>query len=133
MRNLLIALSLILTTGCLAQNVNQKIIDVYGETYYNNLVENNPGAITHLTTYVENGMELHGYNEKYAGEQMLTEIPLRSKTGETISIQQFISEYTGANFNPLKYGFNSAKDVQVFRLNGDSRVLIIYSLSQIVD
>lgn len=131
MRNLIIAISLIVSTACIAQNSEQKIIEVYGQTYFNELNQNNPAVITYLEDFANNGIELQSYNAKYSDAKMLIDIPLRSKTGEVISIQQFLSEYNSPNFNPLKYGFNSSKDVQVYRLSGDSRVLVIYSLTQI--
>lgn len=133
MKNLIFVFSLLVSVVSFAQDFEQNIIDIYGQSYYDNLVQNNSGVLNYLENFSNKGLELVDYNEKFANADLLLEIPLRSKSINPISIQQFLTEYNGANFNPLKYGFNSQKEVQVYRLTGDSRVLIVYSLKQIED
>lgn len=121
-------LAVLLTAGVLSfaqTSAEQKVIDVYGQGYFNQMSTSDPGHILMLKKYAEFGLKVVPANAKYASAPLLTDIPLRAKAHSTITVPQFLTEYNGGSFNSLEYGLFPSSEVQVYRLSGTSFVLII--------
>lgn len=118
-------LTLFISGSVFCQQNYDKVIEVYGETSFNEMQMTNPGALELLDKYAEWGMELVASNEKYDLATPLQSIPLRSKSAESITIQEFIDAYNSANFNSLAYGFFPSNEIQVFKLSGTNYALLI--------
>lgn len=109
-----------------------KIIAVYGQAHHDEMSATNPGQIELLEKYALHGMHVVPTNDKYDAFQVITEIPLRSKSNETVTIQDFLQAYDSENFNPLMYGFFPGAETQIFKLQGTDRVVLIDSQSIIL-
>jgi hypothetical protein len=108
------------------------IVEAYGQTHYDEMLISNPGQIELLEKYATSGFKLVPFDDKYSSFPELTEISLRSKTDVTITVQAFLAEYDGGNFNPLNYRFFPGNEPQVYRLQGSSRVIYIPSQQSIL-
>lgn len=109
-----------------------KIVHAYGEVEYNQMLTSNPGQVELLEKYILHGFHLVPSNDKYLDFPELTEIPLRSKLDVSISIENFMQSYDSGNFNPLLYRFFPSNEIQIFRLQGTNRVVLIDSQSSIL-
>lgn len=130
MKALLVTLVLLVTGTCAFGQVmsigEQKVLDVYGQNQFNEMKANNPGMLAVLGGFAEHGFSIEqNTNPKYNSAEQLTQVPLRSKTGDAIPVQDFITAYTGGNFNILNYGFMPSKTTQVYRLQGTDYLLVI--------
>ena len=115
-----------------AQTTDEKIIAVYGQEMYDQNVQSNPGLIAYFRNYIENdGMSLKDFNPKYSNEPTLSQIPLRGKSESSISISEFVNAINAADFNPLMYDFLPQNEVQIFRLQGFNKVLVIKNQKQL--
>lgn len=101
------------------------IKSAYGETEYNQMLSSNPGRIELLEKYALHGFHVLPANDKYNSYPELTEIPLRSKTTSSTSIQTFLQEYNSGNFNPLSSAFFPKTETQVYRLQGVDLIIVI--------
>ncbi|MDG1332785.1 MAG: hypothetical protein P8P74_10665 [Crocinitomicaceae bacterium] len=108
------------------------IKSVYGENHYNEMVSTNPGQIELLEKYAVYGFHVVDAEDKYDVFPELTEVPLRSKSNNSITIQAFLQAYNSGNFNPLNYSFFPGKEIQVFRLQGTDFVILIDNQSNIL-
>lgn len=125
-------LLLFLSTMSYAQTTDEKIIAVYGQEMYDQNVQSNPGLIAYFRNYIENdGMSLKDFNPKYSNEPTLSQIPLRGKSESSISISEFVNAINAADFNPLMYDFLPQNEVQIFRLQGFNKVLVIKNQKQL--
>lgn len=115
-----------------SQDHTNKIIEAYGQETFDHYQAQNPGLITLLNKYVDSGMQVVDSNPKYASAQVLNTIQIRSKSSETISIEDFLLAYSSGNFNPLTYGFFPTNELQIFVLGNSSKVLIIDSQSNLL-
>lgn len=128
MKTLIITLTLMLSVAyTYAQDNTAKIIDAYGQAEYDEMSNSNPGMITLLNKYVSYGMEVIDMNPKYNSEPILNEIQLRSKIEMSVPVTDFIADYNSANFNPLDYKFFPGTDVQIYRLTGTNKILLIHN------
>ena len=103
----------------------QKVIDVFGQERFNSMSTNSPGTLELLSKFAEFGVEVLPSNEKYNSFQGITEIPLRSKSGGTVSIQEFLTDFHGGSFNALVYNFLPTKEIQIYKLEGTNLVILI--------
>jgi len=101
------------------------IKSVYGDTEYNQMLSSNPGKVELLEKYALYGFHVVPTDDKYTTAPELTQIPLRSKTTSSISIQSFLQNYTSGNFNPLSINLFPRSEAQVYRLQGVDLVIII--------
>lgn len=108
------------------------IIAAYGQSHYNEMSATNPGQIELLEKFALQGFHVVLTNNKYETFTELTEIPLRSKSNGTVSIQDFLQAYDSGSFNPLMYGFFPGPETQVFKLHDTDRVVIIDGQSSIL-
>ncbi|MFK7783512.1 MAG: hypothetical protein AB8B56_00275 [Crocinitomicaceae bacterium] len=108
------------------------IKSVYGDTEYNQMLSSNPGKVELLEKYALYGFHVVPINDKYTTAPELTQIPLRSKSSSTISIQSFLQEYTSGNFNPLSTNLFPGSESQVYRLQGVNLVIVIDNQSSIL-
>lgn len=136
MKKIFILLSLISSTLLFGQQYehSQKIIESYGQEWYDTQLSTNPGIILLMDKYIDHGFMVKKVSPgKYSQFAPLTEIPLRSKTDEKISIEQFIEESKSPDFNPLRYNFFTGKIDQIFPLSGhDDTILYIYNQNTIL-
>jgi len=128
----LVFLSLLILSGGLGfsqLNHTDKIIEVYGFEWFNQMNTNNPDVINLLDKYADHGFVVQELSsDKTTASDPLAAIPLRGKTGETITVLEFMNAYNSGDFNPLKYDFFPGNEMQTFSLEGTN--LVIYILSQ---
>lgn len=128
----ILLLLLFMSTLSYAQTTDEKIIAVYGQEMYDQNVQSNPGLINYFRGYIENdGMSLQDYNPKYSNAPTLSQIPLRGKSESSISISEFVNAMNAADYNPLMYDFLPQNEVQIFRLQGFNKVLVIKNQKQL--
>lgn len=131
MKNFIVMTFLLLTSGtafCQLMN-SDKITEVYGQEWLTDTEVNNPALLTLMDKYITYGFNVKNVSEgKYAEFVPLEFVPLSSKEGGSVTVEEFLADYEGGNFNPLKYQFFPAKDFQVFKLKGVDK--IIYLLPQ---
>lgn len=104
-----------------------KIIEVYGQEWYDRMEVDAPDLLVLMDKYVEHGFSVRTVSEgKYDAELVPMEfIPLVSKSDTSITVEQFLLEAASPNFNPLKYRFFSTKDAQVYKLKGVNKIIYI--------
>jgi hypothetical protein len=104
-----------------------KIIEVYGQEWYNRMEVDAPDLLVLMDKYVDHGFSVRTVSEgKYDAELVPLEfIPLVSKTDTSITVEQFLLEAASPNFNPLRYKFFSTKDAQVYKLKGVNKIIYI--------
>jgi hypothetical protein len=104
-----------------------KIIEVYGQEWYNRMEVDAPDLLVLMDKYVDHGFSVRTVSEgKYDAELVPLEfIPLVSKTDTSITVEQFLLEAASPNFNPLRYQFFSTKDAQVYKLKGVNKIIYI--------
>ncbi|MFN5912414.1 MAG: hypothetical protein ACK45H_13825 [Bacteroidota bacterium] len=119
-----------------AQNLvhSNKIIEAYGQEWFDRNATANPGILSLMDTYIAQGFFLEVIeDEKYTSFQSLDRIPLRSKSEEFISIEDFIDSYSSNDFNPLLYGFFPINSVQIFKLEGHNKIIRIQPQSTLIN
>ena len=104
-----------------------KIIEVYGQEWYDQRRSDNPDLLILMDKYVDHGFFVRSVSEgKYEQEQEPIEfIPLTSKTESYITVEQFIQEVESPNFNPLRYRYFSTNEAQVYKLKGVNKIIYI--------
>lgn len=104
-----------------------KIIEVYGQEWYDLRRSENPDLLILMDKYVNHGFSVRTVSEgKYEQEQEPIEmIPLTSKTESYITVEQFMQEVESPNFNPLRYNYFSTKEAQVYKLKGVNKIIYI--------
>jgi hypothetical protein len=129
-RVILIFIALSLATKLNAQLLHeQEIRSSYGNEYFSQLQSHSPGILNLLDKYIDHGFHVKDIDPgKYQELEAISAIPLRAKGAGEVSIEQFLQELEGPNFNPLNYNFFPTNDVQIFKLSGSNK--IIYILSQ---
>lgn len=125
---LILLLSIVFNADAQLTN-EQKIIDVYGLEWVNQMKTDNPVLLQLFDKYVSYGFMVKAVSTgKYSEFQPLEYIPLRSKSGGEVSVAEFLEDFNSDNFNPLKYAFFPTTDFQVFKLKDVD--FIIYILPQ---
>lgn len=114
------------------QDQSSKIIEVYGQEFFDQTSTTNPGAIELFSKYNLHGFDIVDSNPKYASEQSLSMVPLRSKTGDEVSVSDFLNDFNSSDFNMLEYGFYPNQTTQIFNLAGSNKVILIYSQKTIL-
>ena len=127
---------LVLTTIFVSysQENNANLLAIYSQGEIDAMTVSRPQFVTLLRNYAENGIELFESNDPkflHSVEQ-LSEIPLRSKSGEKISIEAFLLDYNSGSFNALNYGFFSKQSTQVFHLVGTNQNILVVSTDKIL-
>jgi hypothetical protein len=103
-----------------------KIESVYGTDWLQRMKSENPELLTLMDKYVEFGFTIQETSEgKYSEINAINSIPLTSKNNEEISISQFVEELSSTDFNPLRYRFFPTKEYQIFKLNGENKIIYI--------
>ncbi len=114
----------------------QKIIDVYGQSFYDQQLAENHGFITLLDKYVDYGFKVKvvspGKHDDDKIHAPISVVPLRSKSGETISVDQFVLESQSPNFNPLRYGYFPEAVDHIYKLQGYDLILYVYNQTTIL-
>lgn len=112
-----------------SQNLSHadKIIEVYGQEWFDRMQIEAPDLLILMDKYVNHGFSVRTVSEgKYDAELVPLEfIPLVSKTDTSITVEQFLIEAASPNFNPLRYEFFSTKDAQVYKLKGVNKIIYI--------
>lgn len=104
----------------------EKIIQIYGEEWYNLQASNGMTLLELMDKYIDFGFKVEKVDHnKYSELAPLTEVPLLSKNGSYISVQEFLDDYNSSNFNPLKYRFFPQENIQVYKLNGADYIIYI--------
>lgn len=135
MKKLIFSVALILNFQLSYAQVSssEKIKLFYGDEWYNRENTENQQFILLLKNYIEKGFKVEDVSlGKYMELSPLTEIKLANKTNQTISIQEFLSDYESENFNPLVYQFFPANETQVYKLEGIDKVIYIESFSYLL-
>jgi hypothetical protein len=103
-----------------------KIESVYGYDWLQRMKSENPELLALMDKYVEFGFTIQQTSEgKYSEVNAINSIPLTSKNNEEISISQFVEELNSTDFNPLRYRFFPTKEYQIFKLNGENKIIYI--------
>ena len=103
-----------------------KIIEVYGQDWFEKTESTNPGLIKILDRFVELGFVVEEIvDEKYFGFEQMEFIPLRDKNSATVSVSLFLEDYYSGDFNPLTYGFFPNQNTQIIKLMGVSKIIKI--------
>jgi hypothetical protein len=115
-------------------STEQKIIAAYGENWYNTEKIENPGQISILTKYVESGFKVMDVSTtKFADQPQTSQIPLRSKGADFLSVQDFFNMYNQPDFNPLLLGYFPTHQVQIIKLANVSKVIYIESIDNLLN
>lgn len=104
-----------------------KIIQVYGQEWYDRMQNDAPDLLILMDKYVDHGFFVRTVSEgKYEQELTPTEsIPLTSKSEESISVEQFLIEADSPDFNPLRYRYFPTNEAQVYKLQGVNKIIYI--------
>jgi hypothetical protein len=103
-----------------------KIIEVYGQEWLEESEQNNPALVTLLDKYVNHGFYVKNVSEgKYSEFTPIESVPLLTKEGGAVTVQEFLQDYESTDFNPLKYKFFPGKDFQVIKLAGVNKIIYI--------
>lgn len=116
-----------------SQTSHSQIIEAYGQERYQTLLNTNPGMIELLEAYVDHGVKLIDMNDKYLDRVPVNNIHLRSKSSESITVEEFIELFETEEFNPLNYSFFPNDSLQVFVLGATNKVLIIESQKNLLN
>ena len=85
-----------------------------------------PVMLVLMDKYISHGFLVQEDTEgKFHALEPLEMIPLRTGQMDSISVEQFISEYNSPEFNPLRYLFFTKVEGQVFRLKGTNKMICI--------
>lgn len=125
----------VLTTLVYSQtSTEQKIIAAYGENWYNTEKIDNPGQISILTKYIENGFKVMDVSTtKFADQPQISQIPLRSKGADFLSVEDFLNLYSQPDFNPLLLGYFPTNQVQIIKLANVSKVIYVESIDTLLN
>ena len=106
-----------------------KIIEVYGENWYEARINEENSILLLLDKYIQFGFTVEEIiPEKYQDEKAIREIPLMGKGVEFKDVDDFLLDYKDVNFNPLKYGFFPSKEEQFYFLKNTTKIIRIKSL-----
>ena len=106
-----------------------KIIEVYGENWYEARRNEENSILLLLDKYIQFGFTVEEIiPEKYQDEKAIREIPLMGKGVEFKDVDDFLLDYEDVNFNPLKYGFFPSKEEQFYFLKNTTKIIRIKSL-----
>lgn len=129
---------LVLGNFAYSQQINnsQKIIEVYGQEWYDQELLVNPSALVLLDKYIDHGFKVKtvspGKHDDDKIHAPISEVPLRSKTGETISVEQFVQESQSPDFNPLRYGYFPENKDHIYKLQGYDLIIYVYNQTTIL-
>ena len=106
-----------------------KIIDVYGEDWYQSRLNESNSILLLLDKYIKFGFKLEDIiQEKYDDSNALIEIEKSDKSGLRISIDAFLEDYNSTNFNVLKYLFFPSEEEQIIFLKDKLKIIRIKSI-----
>lgn len=128
MKTLLIFSLFLLINGALFSQLNNstKIVDFYGQERVTMMEQETPELLTLLDKYISHGFMVKDVSQgKYAEFVPLTTIQLSRKEGGEVTVEEFLTDFQSANFNPLNYKFFPGKDFQVFKLSGVNKIIYI--------
>jgi hypothetical protein len=133
MKNLLTAVvAVLISCAVYSQDATAKVIAVYGEEAYAEMASSNPGQLELLSKYSDWGLEVVPSNDKYDQAIELQNVPLRSKSANSVSVQEFLTAYNSVGFNPLMYGLFPSNEIQVFKLQGVDFAILIQTQQNIL-
>jgi hypothetical protein len=113
---------------------SEKIIQVYGQEWFDRMQSSNSSGLQVFDRYVENGFSVENFiDEKYNSFPVLDSIPLRSKTESSVSIEEFLMDYSSSDFNPLKYKFFPGNTTQIYKLQGVNKIIKILPQSSLLN
>ncbi len=114
---------------------SDKIIQVYGQEWYDLRKSDNPDLLILMDKYVDHGFYVRTVSEgKYEQEQEPIElIPLTSKVESYVTVEQFLQEFDSPTFNPLRYRYFSTKEAQVYKLKGVNKIIYIIPQESILN
>jgi hypothetical protein len=127
MKSILFLFLLLIPSLLYTQNNYSQIIEVYGNEWVDNQIStNNEELLVFLSNYSQKGIIVEEVDEfKFNDANSLEWIPLTSKQQDSISVNQFMSEFQSESFNPLKYQFLPQKEEQLFKLKGVNYIIRI--------
>lgn len=127
MKSLLFLFLLLVPSLLYTQNNYSQIIEVYGNEWVDNQIStNNEELLVFLSNYSQKGFIVEEVDEfKFNDTNSIKWIPLTSKQQDSISVNQFMSEFQSASFNPLRYQFLPKIDEQLFKLKGVNYIIRI--------
>ena len=103
-----------------------KIVEIYGQDFVDSRRLVQPVMLVLMDKYISHGFLVQEDTEgKFHALEPLEMIPLRTGQMDSISVEQFISEYNSPEFNPLRYLFFTKVEGQVFRLKGTNKMICI--------
>jgi hypothetical protein len=108
---------------CLAQQINPKIQEVYGDKTQE-ILQNDPERLQILNDLLENRIKILKSpivsEDKYA---KLSSVPLQNKYNTNLKRDLV---FDPDNFNPLKYGMNFfTSEVQIYRVDNTDYLIVI--------
>ena len=103
-----------------------KIVEVYGQEWLDARKVDQPDLLVLMDKYISYGFEVHSVDEgKYAEIEAVESIQITSKVHQTLSVQQFLTEFESESFNPLRYQFFPTTEYQIIRLAGVNKIIYI--------
>jgi hypothetical protein len=107
-----------------------RINEVYGENYAENLKESNPGKLDFLMKYASTGFIVLHDNIKTKGVVEIEHIPLHEK-GKTVSIEEFLNILNNEQYNPLVFEWIPGMQPQIYKLGNTNYFICIPSQKQL--
>ena len=110
---------------------DQRIIDVYGTTYTNKLVAQNPDRIAYLNYFLDHSYEIVE-RASFVGEKMakVSTVDLNNKHTALTSRPNFDVN----SFNVLQYNFKRNRKIKTqYRIDNTNKVIVFYSEEEITN
>lgn len=108
----------------------QKINEVFGEDYAENLAISNPGKLQILQKYATTGFIVLNGNVSTKNVVVINEVPLREK-GATMSIEDFVFLLLNEAYNPLLFEWTPGIYPAVYNLESTDYFICIPSQKQL--
>lgn len=109
-----------------------KIIEVYGQEWYDRMQADAPNVPLLMDKYISHGFQIITASKGEFDNVQIDEVPLTSKVYKSVTIEQFVQELNSESFNPLRYQFFCTKESQFYKLKGLDLIIHILPQEQIL-
>jgi hypothetical protein len=112
------------TESAFGQIANEKVIEVLGQSYIEEISNTNPDRIEYLNYFVEKGF--YFLNEKYSVEEKYPNLSKAELNDKYVKFKR--PAFNQLDFNPLKYQIKrSASFKTVYRVDNTDWIIVFYS------
>jgi hypothetical protein len=110
-----------------------KIVEVYGQDWVDARKVDQPDLLVLMDKYISFGFMVKNVSEgKYQEFEPMEFIPLSTKTEQVVTVDEFLTDFASATFNPLNYKFFPTQDAQMIKLKGVNKIIYILPQSSIL-